>query len=79
MFKSLPRQTFGRLQSKLFPLYFGLSTATSAVLLGTLCFAGAAPPRQALTTLGKLQSADGQLGGTLTAVLRLHVWKGCGR
>lgn len=52
MFKNLPRQTFGRLQSKLFPIYFGLSTAMSAVLLGTLCFAGGAPPRQALTTLG---------------------------
>lgn len=53
MFKNLPRQTFGRLQSKLFPLYFGLSTGACALLLGTLCFAGGLPPRQALTNLGK--------------------------
>ncbi len=53
MFKNLPRQTFGKLQSKLFPLYFILSTGMTAVLLGTLCFAGGPPPRQALINLGE--------------------------
>jgi Domain of unknown function (DUF4149) len=28
MFKNLPRQTFGKLQAKLFPMYFALSSAT---------------------------------------------------
>jgi len=36
MFKNLPRQTFGRLQSKLFPLYFGLLTACAGVAFATL-------------------------------------------
>lgn len=38
MFKNLPRQTFGRLQSKLFPLYFGLNAVCTTVMLGTLKF-----------------------------------------
>lgn len=47
-FRNLPRQTFGRLQSKLFPKYFSLSTACSAILLATLHFGGggAAPAKQ---------------------------------
>lgn len=38
MFRNLPRQTFGRLQSKLFPLYFALLSATSTLALGTLAY-----------------------------------------
>lgn len=49
MFKNLPRQTFGRLQAKLFPIYFGLCAALCAVLLGLLHYATpGAPPREAL-------------------------------
>jgi hypothetical protein len=36
MFKNLPRQTFGKLQSKLFPVYFWLLTAACGVAFGTL-------------------------------------------
>ena len=35
MFKNLERQTFGKLQAKLFPLYFALTSFCCAVLLGT--------------------------------------------
>ena len=35
MFKNLERQTFGKLQAKLFPLYFALTTFCCAILLGT--------------------------------------------
>lgn len=35
MFKNLPRQMFGKLQAKLFPLYFILTTACSAILLAS--------------------------------------------
>lgn len=47
-FKNLPRQTFGKLQSKLFPIYFALSSTASAILLSTLFAAtnGAAPRKQ---------------------------------
>lgn len=36
MFKNLPRQTFGKLQSKLFPIYFWLLATTALVAFGTL-------------------------------------------
>lgn len=36
MIKNMPRQTFGKVQSKLFPLLFGLTTACSTVVLATL-------------------------------------------
>lgn len=36
MIKNMPRQVFGKVQSKLFPLLFGLTTACSAVVLATL-------------------------------------------
>jgi len=47
-FRNLPRQTFGRLQSKLFPKYFALSSAAPGILLGTLYYAtsGAAPVKE---------------------------------
>jgi len=35
LFKQLPRQTFGRVQSKLFPIYFGVSAACILLCLGT--------------------------------------------
>ncbi|KAI7839524.1 hypothetical protein COHA_006707 [Chlorella ohadii] len=52
MFKNLPRQTFGRVQSKLFPIYFGLSSACSAIQLGVLLFGAAAAPQKQLVLLG---------------------------
>lgn len=36
MFKNLPRQTFGRLQSKLFPVYFWILVTTALAAFGTL-------------------------------------------
>jgi hypothetical protein len=45
MFKNMPRQMFGKVQSKLFPLYFAVISACCAVLLGTVQYghlAGAA-------------------------------------
>ena len=36
MFKNLPRQTFGKLQAKLFPKYFMLSSIMIVVQVGTL-------------------------------------------
>jgi hypothetical protein len=68
MFKNLPRQTFGRLQSKLFPLYFGLSAACTAIQLGVLVFAAQAPPQKevvllgACMALGSCGTAAGKLG-----------------
>ena len=48
-FKNLPRQQFGRLQSKLFPIYFLISIVTLALQIGTLKFAlpGGLQPQQA--------------------------------
>ncbi|KAL3135000.1 hypothetical protein ABBQ32_007951 [Trebouxia sp. C0010 RCD-2024] len=53
MFKNLPRQTFGKLQSKLFPKYFALLTTSTAICLGTIAFApGSTLPQSQLTALG---------------------------
>lgn len=57
MFKNLPRQTFGRVQSKLFPIYFGLSSACSAIQLGVLLFGAAAAPQKQLVLLGENRGA----------------------
>jgi len=43
MFKNMPRQTFGRVQAKLFPAYFGLTTGANVIVLGSLLLAGAVP------------------------------------
>jgi hypothetical protein len=54
MFKNMPRQTFGRVQSKLFPMYFALTTGCNLVLLGSLYLAQggfAAAPANAVNTL----------------------------
>ena len=47
-FRTLPRQTFGLLQSKLFPIYFMISSIAPAVLLASLHIAtgGVIPARQ---------------------------------
>ena len=51
-FKNLPRQTFGKLQSKLFPKYFALSTAVPGILLATLYYStGGMPPLQEVRLL----------------------------
>lgn len=50
MFKNLPRQTFGRLQSKLFPKYFGMSAAMLVIMLATMVgSAGGTWPKAANT------------------------------
>ncbi len=47
-------QTFGKLQSKLFPKYFALLSSAMAVCLGTITFApGAVLPRGQLVSLGE--------------------------
>ncbi|KAK9904742.1 hypothetical protein WJX75_001688 [Coccomyxa subellipsoidea] len=38
MFKNLPRQTFGKLQAKLFPQYFAVAIAAGVLQIGTLTF-----------------------------------------
>ena len=51
-------QVFGRLQSKLFPLYFMLSIACLVLQLGTLAFGpGSGLAQQQLVTLGVWQCA----------------------
>jgi prepilin signal peptidase PulO-like enzyme (type II secretory pathway) len=52
-FRNLPRQTFGKLQAKLFPKYFTVSAAAPALLLATLNYlTGGAPPAKEMTLLG---------------------------
>ena len=59
-FKNLPRQTFGKLQAKLFPKYFTVSAVAPALLLATLNYlCNGAPPTKQLTLLGI------SLGGSL--------------
>lgn len=52
MFKAMPRQMFGRVQSKLFPLYFALTTGANILMLATLGLLRASPaPTSVLTWL----------------------------
>ncbi|KAG2423876.1 hypothetical protein HXX76_014930 [Chlamydomonas incerta] len=41
MFKNLPRQTFGKVQAKMFPQYFALTAGSNLLALATLWLAGA--------------------------------------
>lgn len=51
-FRNLPRQTFGRLQSKLFPKYFALSSIAPTLLLATLnALTGGSPPQKEMILL----------------------------
>jgi hypothetical protein len=50
MFRNMPRQTFGKVQSKLFPQYFALTTGATLVLVAG-AVAASAPPTT-LATLG---------------------------
>lgn len=52
MFKNLPRQTFGKLQSKLFPQYFTLTAAAIGLQLGALYFSATQPVAKQLWVLG---------------------------
>jgi hypothetical protein len=52
MFKNLPRQTFGKLQAKLFPQYFGLSAACITFTIATLALGPGLAKQQAIQ-LGK--------------------------
>eukprot|EP00889_Picochlorum_renovo_P005416 jgi/Picre1/32446/NNA_007792.t1 len=52
-FKTLARQTFGKLQSKLFPKYFALTGAAPGLMLATLHYlTGGAPPVTEVRLLG---------------------------
>lgn len=55
-FKNLPRQTFGKLQSKLFPIYFAISSAAPAILLATMhaLTAGTAPKKEVILLVTSL-------------------------
>eukprot|EP00879_Flechtneria_rotunda_P007162 GHRR01007516.1.p1 GENE.GHRR01007516.1~~GHRR01007516.1.p1 ORF type:complete len:223 (+),score=77.89 GHRR01007516.1:460-1128(+) len=59
MFKSMPRQMFGRVQSKLFPQYFALTTAANLVLLAAYYMGGVtSAPANAVATLGVSAAAS---------------------
>ena len=60
MFKNLPRQTFGKLQSKLFPKYFSLCSLTIMLQIVTL---------KALKNLEVTKLVKGSLGGALLLTL----------
>jgi Domain of unknown function (DUF4149) len=51
MFKNLERQAFGKLQAKLFPLYFALISLCCAVLLGTCTHLEAHVSQRVMATL----------------------------
>jgi hypothetical protein len=52
-FRNLPRQTFGKLQAKLFPKYFSVSAFAPILMLVTLHYlTGGAPPTKEMTLLG---------------------------
>ena len=51
MFRNLPRQMFGKVQSRLFPIYFALSAACFIAMIGTAAALGALGQKQ-LVTLG---------------------------
>lgn len=51
--RNLPRQTFGRLQAKLFPAYFAVSVAAIAVQIGTLGLGAAMVPTFIWIALGE--------------------------
>jgi hypothetical protein len=64
-FRNLPRQTFGKLQSKLFPKYFVVTGFAPAFMMATLYYlTGGAPPMHEMRLLGI---------SALTAVLNLVV------
>ena len=50
--RNLPRQTFGKLQAKLFPAYFAFSVAAVAVQLGTLALGSSIVPTTIWGALG---------------------------
>lgn len=55
MFKALPRQVFGRLQAKLFPIYFSVVAAATVFELASLAFGPGILKAQAISlavTLG---------------------------
>jgi len=64
MFKNLPRQTFGKLQSHLFPAYFSLTAAALVVQAATL----------ALSPAGLAQPQAVSLGVGLAATLANLLW-----
>ncbi|KIY99928.1 hypothetical protein MNEG_8032 [Monoraphidium neglectum] len=64
MFKNMPRQMFGRVQSKMFPKYFSLTTGAALVLL-----AG-----HALSPAGLVLSAPGVVALLVTSGLSVLNW-----
>jgi hypothetical protein len=71
MFKNLPRQTFGKLQSKLFPVYFWLLATTAGVAFATLAAATAGGASAAAATFGG-QSLLAAVVGSLANALFLE-------
>lgn len=68
MFKNLPRQTFGKLQAKLFPIFFWLLSCASLVAFGTLAAAtqgGAAAAAASFGGRALLAAAAGSLANAL--------------
>lgn len=60
MFRNMPRQLFGKVQSKLFPAYFGLHAASALVILGCHVWGGmGASGAAAKVVLGSLGTALG--------------------
>ena len=53
-FKNLTRQQFGKLQSKLFPIYFLLGCACNTIMLGSLAFGPSGLAKRQLVVLGEL-------------------------
>jgi len=51
LFKNLPRQTFGKVQSKLFPIYFGIIAASFILMIGGMVAAGVPVSAKPMTTL----------------------------
>ncbi|KAJ9530033.1 hypothetical protein QJQ45_023311 [Haematococcus lacustris] len=66
MFKHMPRQTFGRVQSALFPQYFTLTTGCNILLLGSLLLCGAPGPATTSAALA--------LGGALACSMANMLW-----
>lgn len=68
MFKNLPRQTFGKLQAKLFPIYFIILSSSSLVAFATLAAAtpgGAAAVASSFSGRALLAAAVGSLANAL--------------
>lgn len=69
MFKNMPRQMFGKVQAKLFPMYFALHAASALVILGCHVWGGMGVSGAAKVVLTSLSTA---LGASLLNLLVLE-------